>query len=209
MVRRTEPYVHLETGTNYGFLLNGLTQETQIMSMRSFLNDALAVLFPMALPMACPSDQSILVFPRDCRAHSTRRISNGNPLATFPTFRTPMPMPIPLRSAMIPAATCTLGTGSAPGNKAAVLVHLPTSVRWTPAMRPTPGPINFSQDGQTLLLSNVPAPSKAALTTAFFWTMPASGGAATQITGGGMPYTGDAVACPPPQPFRRREQIHR
>ena len=58
------------------------------------------------------------------------------------------------------------------------------------------GPISFSQDGQTLLLSNGAGGFQGGAYNGVFWTMPASGGAATQVTGGGVPYTGDAVALP-------------
>ena len=58
------------------------------------------------------------------------------------------------------------------------------------------GPINFSQDGQSLLLSNGAGGFQGGAYNGVFWTMPASGGAATQIMGGGVPYTGDAVALP-------------
>ncbi len=58
------------------------------------------------------------------------------------------------------------------------------------------GPINFSQDGQSLLLSNGAGGFQGGAYNGVFWTMPASGGAATQIMGGGVPNTGDAVALP-------------
>ena len=57
------------------------------------------------------------------------------------------------------------------------------------------GPICFSQDGQTLLLSNG-AGGYGFSGNGGFWTMPASGGTAAQVTGSGVPYTGDALALP-------------
>ena len=57
------------------------------------------------------------------------------------------------------------------------------------------GPICFSQDGQTLLLSNG-AGGYGFSGNGGFWTMPASGGTAVQVTGSGVPYTGDALALP-------------
>ncbi len=58
------------------------------------------------------------------------------------------------------------------------------------------GPITFSQDGQTLLLSNGAGGALGGSYNGVFWTMPASGGAATQVTGSGIPYTYDALALP-------------
>ncbi len=58
------------------------------------------------------------------------------------------------------------------------------------------GPINFSQDGQSLLLSNGAGGFLGGGCNGVFWTMPASGGMASQVTGSGVPYTGDAVALP-------------
>ena len=59
------------------------------------------------------------------------------------------------------------------------------------------GPINFSQNGQRPAAEQrCRRASKAAAYNGVFWTMPASGGAATQVMGGGVPYTGDAVALP-------------
>ena len=58
------------------------------------------------------------------------------------------------------------------------------------------GPIAFSQDGKTLLLSNGAGGFVGGSYNGVFWTMPASGGATTQVAGGGIPYTFDAVALP-------------
>ena len=58
------------------------------------------------------------------------------------------------------------------------------------------GPISFSQDGQSLLLSNGAGGYLGGGCNGVFWTMPASGGTAAQVTGSGVPYTGDAVALP-------------
>ena len=57
------------------------------------------------------------------------------------------------------------------------------------------GPISFSQDGQTLLLSNG-AGGYDFSNNGGFWTMSASGGMAAQVSGSGVPYTGDALALP-------------
>jgi autotransporter-associated beta strand protein len=57
------------------------------------------------------------------------------------------------------------------------------------------GPISFSQDGQTLLLSNG-AGGAVPGGNGLFWTMPVSGGSATQVLGSGVPYAGDALALP-------------
>jgi fibronectin-binding autotransporter adhesin len=56
------------------------------------------------------------------------------------------------------------------------------------------GSISFSQDGNTLLLSNG-AGGFNFTGNGGFWTMPASGGTAAQVPGG-VPYTGDALALP-------------
>ena len=58
------------------------------------------------------------------------------------------------------------------------------------------GPITFSQDGQSLLLSNGAGGFLGDTYNGVFWTMPATGGSAAQVTGGGVPYTGDVVALP-------------
>jgi hypothetical protein len=57
------------------------------------------------------------------------------------------------------------------------------------------GPITFSQDGQTVLLSNGAGGATGGAYNGKFFTMPTSGGSATQATGG-VPYTGDALALP-------------
>ena len=57
------------------------------------------------------------------------------------------------------------------------------------------GPISFSQDGQTLLLSNG-AGGYYFSGNGRFWTMSASGGMAAPVTGSGVPYTYDALALP-------------
>ena len=52
----------------------------------------------------------------------------------------PAPAPVPMRfgrrSATIPAAIFTLGTGLASGSKAAARAFSTTSARWRPAIRP-------------------------------------------------------------------------
>src|SRR5208283_1075264 len=58
------------------------------------------------------------------------------------------------------------------------------------------GPIAFSQDGGTLLLSNGAGGFLGGAYNGGFWTMPAAGGSALQVVGSGVPYTGDAVALP-------------
>jgi len=58
------------------------------------------------------------------------------------------------------------------------------------------GPIAFSQDGGTLLLSNGAGGFLGGAYNGVFWTMPAAGGSALQVAGSGAPYTGDAVALP-------------
>ncbi len=56
------------------------------------------------------------------------------------------------------------------------------------------GPISFSQDGQTLLLSNG-AGGNYNTGNGGFWTMPVTGGAAMQVSGT-VPYAYDALALP-------------
>ena len=56
------------------------------------------------------------------------------------------------------------------------------------------GPINFSQDGKTLLLGNGSGGFQMA-GLGVFWTMSASGGAGEQVAGG-VPYNYDAVPLP-------------
>ena len=56
------------------------------------------------------------------------------------------------------------------------------------------GPISFSQDGQTALLSNG-AGGFAQAGNGIFWTMPAAGGAVTEVPSG-VPYAYDALAVP-------------
>jgi len=58
------------------------------------------------------------------------------------------------------------------------------------------GPIALSQNGQSLLLSNGAGGFLGGGYNGLFWTMPASGGSAAQVTGSGVPYTGDAAALP-------------
>jgi autotransporter-associated beta strand protein len=58
------------------------------------------------------------------------------------------------------------------------------------------GPISFSQNGQSLLLSNGAGGFLGGSYNGIFWTMPAAGGAATQVSGSGVPYMGDALALP-------------
>jgi len=58
------------------------------------------------------------------------------------------------------------------------------------------GPIAFSQDGQTLLLSNGGGGALGGAYNGGFWTMPAAGGSALQVAGSGVLFTGDAVALP-------------
>ena len=55
---------------------------------------------------------------------------------------------------------------------------------------------HFSQDGTNLLLSNGAGGCLGYSGNGIFWTMPASGGTAAQVTGSGVPYTGDALALP-------------
>jgi hypothetical protein len=57
------------------------------------------------------------------------------------------------------------------------------------------GPVALSQDGQTLLLSNG-AGGYYFSGNGSFLTMSASGGMAAQVSGSGVPYTGDALALP-------------
>ena len=57
------------------------------------------------------------------------------------------------------------------------------------------GPICFSQDGQTLLLSNG-AGGYNFTGNGMFRTMPITGGSAIQVTGSGVPYAYDALALP-------------
>jgi autotransporter-associated beta strand protein len=65
----------------------------------------------------------------------------------------------------------------------------------TPGNQADAGPITVSQDGQTLLLSNG-AGGYNFTGNGVFWTMPASGGSAAQVPGGGVPYAYDALALP-------------
>ena len=104
-------------------------------------------------------------------------------------------MRIPRRSATIPAAISTPGTVLASGSKRGTgAFNNIGSV--TAGNSADAGPISFSQDGQTLLLSNGAGGDLTADLQRLFWTMPAAGGAAAQVAGGGVPYTGDAVALP-------------
>lgn len=57
------------------------------------------------------------------------------------------------------------------------------------------GPISFSQNGQSLLLSNGAGGASTGVYNGGFWTMPAAGGSATQVAVS-VPYTGDAAALP-------------
>jgi autotransporter-associated beta strand protein len=58
------------------------------------------------------------------------------------------------------------------------------------------GPITFSQDGQTVLLSNGAGGLSGGTNNGVFWTMPVSGGSTTQVSGAGVRYTGDTLALP-------------
>ena len=67
------------------------------------------------------------------------------------------------------------------------------------------GPISFSQDGQTPAAEQRRRRLLDGSYNGVFWTMPASGGAAVQVTGGGVPYTYDAVALPAASTITRIE----
>ncbi len=58
------------------------------------------------------------------------------------------------------------------------------------------GPITLSQNGQSLLLGNGGGGAQGGTYNGGFWSMPVSGGAAAQVGGSGVPYTGDALALP-------------
>ncbi len=57
------------------------------------------------------------------------------------------------------------------------------------------GPISFSQDGHTLLLSDGAGGFPPGAYNGVFWTMPVSGGTAVQVSGS-VPYAYDALALP-------------
>ena len=65
----------------------------------------------------------------------------------------------------------------------------------TPGNQADAGPISFSQNGTSLLLSNG-AGGFYFSGNGGFYTMPASGGSATQVVGSGVPYAYDALALP-------------
>jgi autotransporter-associated beta strand protein len=58
------------------------------------------------------------------------------------------------------------------------------------------GPITFSQDGQTLLLSNGAGGAMGGNYNGKFFTLPVSGGSGTVVSGGSVQYTGDSLALP-------------
>ena len=104
-------------------------------------------------------------------------------------------MRFPLRFATIPAAISTPGTASASGSKAAGTGNFNPLGQAPAGNQSDAGPISFSQDGQTLLLSNG-AGGYDFSNNGGFLTMSASGGMAAQVSGSGVPYTGDALALP-------------
>jgi hypothetical protein len=59
------------------------------------------------------------------------------------------------------------------------------------------GPITFSQNGHSLLLSNgAGGYDMSDACNGAFWTMPVSGGSAAHVAGAGVPYAYDALALP-------------
>jgi hypothetical protein len=57
------------------------------------------------------------------------------------------------------------------------------------------GPINFSQNGQTVVLSNGAGGAQGGSYNGQFFSMPSTGGSATQLSGT-VPYTGDFIPLP-------------